>query len=830
MDPYRLPVYQQRDKILSALADNQVIVVESPTGSGKTTQIPLILHEAGYTAKGMVGVTQPRRIAAVSVSGFIARQIGTTIPRTIGYTMRFEDRTDETTVIKIMTDGILLQELKGDRDLSRYSVLMVDEAHERSLNIDFILGMLKDILARRPEFRVIVSSATINVEVFSEYFDGCPVVTIDAPLYPVQLVHEPPDAEGDWESLQDKIVEIVSRVMKKGLPGDVLVFLPGELAIKNCMQALLEMDSAGELAVLPLYARLSHEDQGRVFLPVAGKRKVIIATNIAETSVTIDGVVTVIDSGLAKINFYSPKTFTESLVEVPVSKASCNQRKGRAGRTAPGVCYRLYSRTDYEARPMYTTEEIMRTDLSEVVLRMAELGIRDFESFDFLTSPGPEGIRAAVDTLRLLDALDAERSLTETGALMCRFPILPKHARMVVEAIRAYPTVIDEVLIAATFLSVNSPFLLPAGEEMEARRAHHSFRDPLGDFLSYLQMYEAFARTGNKARFCERSYLDLRTMNEILNVKGQLEEIVSAMGVPIGRGGPYDDYLCAVSRGLIQFVCERTGKGVYRSLTADKVQIHPGSLMFRETPAYIVAGEIVHTTRMYARSVSPLRKDLLGRISPVLHKAFVRGVPLRPAKEKPREPSNVVTIGGESFPVRTLKGNRKVAVLDWDRLKPVLRAAAAAPQPSWKGLRGTVTWKKSKGASGAAWEMFDGMKLPAILSMAAFIDPEQGIWENWPAGRTFHFASKGQELAGLLDNLLRLCPAKRGSRRLGFATLHTDGKGTYWFKSEKSLLTARLESLASLECMVDEPGDVLDAAQRETAARLYHDLSELLEA
>ncbi len=336
MDPYRLPVYQQRDKILSALADNQVIVVESPTGSGKTTQIPLILHEAGYTAKGTVGVTQPRRIAAVSVSDFIARQIGTTIPRTVGYTMRFEDRTDESTVIKIMTDGILLQELKGDRDLSRYGVLMIDEAHERSLNIDFILGMLKDILARRPDFRVIVSSATINVEVFSEYFDGCPVVTIDAPLFPVQLVHEPPEAEGDWESLQRKIVEIVSRVMKQGKPGDVLVFLPGELAIKNCMQALLEMDTAGDLAVLPLYARLSHEDQGRVFLPVAGKRKVIIATNIAETSVTIDGVVTVIDSGLAKINYYSPKTFTESLVEVPVSKASCNQRKGRAGRTAPG--------------------------------------------------------------------------------------------------------------------------------------------------------------------------------------------------------------------------------------------------------------------------------------------------------------------------------------------------------------------------------------------------------------------------------------------------------------------------------------------------------------
>ncbi len=311
-------------------------------------------------------------------------------------------------------------------------------------------------------------------------------------------------------------------------------------------------------------------------------------------------------------------------------------------------------------------------------------------------------------------------------------------------------------------------------------------------------------------------------MNEILNVKGQLEEIVSSLGVPIGRGGPYDDYLCAVSRGLIQFVCERTGRGIYRSLTADRIQIHPGSLMFREEPPYIVAGEIVHTSRMYARSVSPLRKDMLARISPLLYRAFVRGAPVRPAREKAREPGNLVTIGGETFPVRTLKGNRRVVVLDWEKLKPVLRAVPPQPPAAWKGLRGTVSWKK--------WEMLDGMKLGAILSMAAFIDPERGIWEKWPAGRTFPFSTKAAELCSQLDRLLTLCPARKGSRRLGFLALHTDGKGTYWFKSEKSLLTARLESLASLECMVDEPGEVLDAAQKETVARLYHDLSELLEA
>jgi ATP-dependent helicase HrpA len=351
MEARSLPVYLQRDRILKALETHQVVVVESPTGSGKTTQIPLILHEAGFTRRGIVGVTQPRRIAAVSVSKYIARQIGSAIPGTVGYKMRFEDKTDPSTVIKIMTDGILLQEMKGGRDLSPYSVIIVDEAHERSLNIDFILGLLKGVLARRSDFRVVVSSATINVEVFSAYFDGCPIVSIDAPMYPVELAWEPPEAEGDLASLVDKVAEIVFRVEKKGGPGDVLVFLQGELAIKESLQRLADGDPDERLQLLPLYARLSAEEQQRVFKEFPGRRKVIVATNIAETSVTIDGVTHVVDSGLAKLNHYSPKTFTESLVEVPVSKASCAQRRGPPGparatastprpTTTPGRCTR----------------------------------------------------------------------------------------------------------------------------------------------------------------------------------------------------------------------------------------------------------------------------------------------------------------------------------------------------------------------------------------------------------------------------------------------------------------------------------------------------------
>jgi RNA helicase HrpA len=821
MNPYRLPVYEQREKILAALARHQVIVVESPTGSGKTTQIPLILHEAGYTRNGIVGVTQPRRIAAVSVSQFIARQIKTEIPRIVGYTMRFEDKTDEETVIKIMTDGILLQELKSDRLLSRYSVLMVDEAHERSLNIDFILGMLKGILAARPEFRVIVSSATINVEVFSEYFNSCPIVSIDAPMYPIELVYAPPAIEGDTESLQARILDIVVGIMKKKQQGDILIFLPGELAIKDCIKMLADMDREEELALLPLYGRLSHEDQGRVFDDFPGKRKVIVATNIAETSITIDGVVHVIDTGLGKVNFYSPRTFTESLIEVPVAKASCNQRRGRAGRTAPGVCYRLYTKKDLEARPMYTMEEILRTDLSEVVLRMAELGIQDFESFDFLSPPGQDGIRSAVETLKLLDALDETRRLTETGRMMCTFPILPKHARMIVEAIRAYPSVISEVIIAATFLSVNSPFLLPAGEELEARRAHHTFHDPLGDFVSYQRIFEAFMRSGNRARFCDSHYLDNRTMNEIANIKGQLEEIVSTVGVPIGSGGAWDDFLCAVSRGLIQFVCERTGKGIYRSLTADRIQIHPGSLMFRENPPYIVAGEIVRTSRMYARSVSPLKKQMLARISPLLHNAFAKGVAAAEAREKPRDFTNQFKIGSQTFPVRIIKGGRKLVTLDWQKLRPLLKEISPASLPSYKNLRGTIVWEGK--------EILAGMKLGVVLSLAPYIHTEEGVWEKWPQGRSFSFAANGGEICQHLPRLLCLCPLSNQARSIGFLTLYTDWKGSYWFKSEKSLLTARTESLASLERLADEPGDLLSPQDKETIARLYHLISDMLE-
>jgi hypothetical protein len=314
-------------------------------------------------------------------------------------------------------------------------------------------------------------------------------------------------------------------------------------------------------------------------------------------------------------------------------------------------------------------------------------------------------------------------------------------------------------------------------------------------------------------------------MNEIANIREQLEEIVSSLGVPIGSGGSWDDYLCAIARGLIQFVCERTGKGVYRSLTADRIQIHPGSLMFRETPPYIVAGEIVRTSRMYARSVSPLRKQLLSRISPVLQRAFGGGAAAlgqrEAAREKSRELTNQIKIGPQTFSIRTIKGGRKMVVLEWEKLRPVLQEISPASLPGYKNLRGTIVWNDQ--------EIFSGMKLGTVLSLAPYLHTDEGVWEKWPLGQTFTFATGGKELCEHLPRLLCLCPLQKKSRRLGFLTMYTDWKGNYWFKSEKSLLTARTETLASLESLADEPSETLSTEDRETASRIYHLISEMLE-
>jgi ATP-dependent helicase HrpA len=829
LNPKELPVYKERNKILSALEDNQVIVVESPTGSGMTTQIPIILHEAGYTNRGIIGITQPRRIATLSVCDYIAKQLGSTVPGEVGYKMRFEDQTVQETRMKILTDGTLLQEMKTDPHLSRYSVLMIDEAHERSLNIDFILGLLKELVLERKDLKVIISSATLNTEVFSRYFYNCPIVSIDTPVFPVQIVYDALAVDNNEEVLYDKITNIVERLLSEKRKGDILIFLSGEKHIKETVNRLSLSSVKRKLYLIPLYGRLSKEEQHRVFDKTPfGKTKVVVSTNIAETSLTIDGITMVIDSGLFKMNLYNPLTFTSSLVERGISKASGNQRKGRAGRTQPGSCYRLYSKESFDAKEAFTLEEIYRTDLAEVVLRMAELGIEDFYSFDFISSPGKKGIQGAVETLQQLEALDKNNHVTSIGKMMLRFPLAPRHSRMIVEGINRYPDVLGEVLIATSFLSTNNPFLFPQGEEMEARKAQHHFRDELGDFLSYVKVFDSFVRSEDKKKFCERYYLDEKIMNELVNINDQLSQIVSEIGVPISRGGPTEDFLCACARGLIQFVCVKSARGLYRSLTADKIIIHPGSVMFRENPPYLMAGEIMKTSRMYARSVSPLKKEWINRVDKSLLNElnnFTKKTPKREETLRKDAKANSFIINQTSFPytvIQKRKGRKKtIALLEWNKLWKAVKNLNKRDIPNFAEARGILVLN--------GVEVISNGRINTLIKVVQTINPKKDIISGIPE-KNYHLENPAhiKGLTEQLNDLLKLVTSgKRKKRGMAFLSLQTDYVGHYWFKAAHSFNQALSESFASLEKMADEAPEDLPEEQWGNINRAYRKLDKL---
>ena len=861
LDYKSLPVYEQKQRILDTLKTNQVIIVQSPTGSGKTTQIPVILHEAGYSDNGIIAVTQPRRIAALSVSEFISKQLGTSYPGLVGYKMRFEDKTDLTTRIKIMTDGILLQEMKLDPMMKKYSVIMVDEAHERSLNIDFVLGLLKRILKIRPDLKIIVSSATMNAEKFSTYFDGCPIVTIDTITYPVTVIYDPPTIPASTntltaeEALLSKISNTIDRILYNRTEGDILIFLPGEKAIKDCINKLYRTPYSRKIQIIPLYGRLPKEEQEKVFDPAPfGRKKVIISTNIAETSVTIDGITSVIDSGLAKLNFYSPRTYTSSLIETPVSKASCNQRRGRAGRTQPGTCYRLYPRKDYDTRESYTIEEIFRTDLSEVVLRMAELGITDFETFDFISQPPKEAIRGAVETLRMLKAINPDNTLSSIGNLMVLFPLPPRVSRIIVESILKYPEVMEEVLIAAAFLSTHSPFVLPQGEEMDARRAHHTFRDIQGDFVSYVKLYRIYQQQKSREQFCKKNYLDEKVMAEIENIVLQLSDIVSAQQIPITGGGPMDDYLCCIASGMIQFVCVREGRENFRTLTADHISIHPGSNMFRTDPMYIVAGEIVRTSRMFAMSVSPLTKGMLAKIDPSLEKELNI---LKKSKEKSRslssgfeyeakgsfkeeyekadikkskekdKPTNEIKIGSSVFSVKKVKGKQLVIL----PLSQLLVCAKENDFSSDNELHLKLSTLKGKVTVKNGFEMLNGEKLELIFKIANILNliPIEEKKFDRKLNININEEQGIDKLCKAMEYALNVAVAKSKSKEMGFIAAFTDNNGNYWFKVSRGFSTALSETLSTLETLIDEAKAVFSDEQKNRLNEIYRKLNNFYE-
>ncbi|MEL3908739.1 MAG: ATP-dependent RNA helicase [Treponemataceae bacterium] len=857
MNYKKLPVYAEKQKILDCLKENQVVVVESPTGSGKTTQLPVILHEAGYSERGMIGVTQPRRIAALSVSEFIAKQLNTEISGLVGYKMRFADKTSPETKIKIMTDGILLQELKLDPWLSKYSVIMVDEAHERSLNIDFVLGLLKRILKSRSDFKVIVSSATINTEMFSLYFDECPIVKIDAENYPVTLIFDPPEVKASTESataesaMLEKIASIMSRIVLENRNGAVLIFLPGERVIKNCVERLASDPVIGrKLFILPLYGRLSKEEQERVFdKPPFGKRKVVIATNIAETSITINDIVTVIDSGLAKLNHHNPFTFTSSLIETDVSKASCNQRRGRAGRTQAGVCYRLYSKKDFEAREMYTTEEIYRTDLSEVVLRMSELGIYDFEDFYFLSPPGKKDIIGAIDTLNLLSALNSDRSLSNIGKLMCAFPLSPRQSRMIVEAILHFPRSIEEVIIAASFLSARSPFIFPEGYELEATQAHKRFYDEYGDFVSFLHIFRKHKSAENKIDFCKRNYLDERIMAEITNIKEQLELIVGDLGIPILGGGSREEYLHCVSAGMIQFLCAKERRDSYRSLTAEKIFIHPGSCVYKRTPEFIVAGEIIRTSRMYAMSVSPLPKSLVEKLAPALLKIVTkrgRGKLSESDKKTKREKyakerktrdnkktlktqsANLIKIFDKTYEIEKISGKKYLVLSAKDMMSIISKTRKNKHNIDYaleqaKGLRVKVLTNDMR-------EFLVGEKLSEALTVMEVFNTSVIPNNEIKLQKNFNLldSSDLHALVAELPKLFRTANSKRRSKELGFVTLCSDSESICWFKIMRKFKNALHEAFHSIQ-LIATKSDGLSQNETKVVKALYTSMSRFVQ-
>lgn len=813
-----LPVYQHRQEILDGLAKNQVIIVESPTGSGKTTQIPLILHEAGYADHLQVGITQPRRIATLSVSDFIRRQVGKD-DGFVGYKMRFEDTTTSNTRIKVMTDGILLMELKADPLLRSYSVILVDEAHERSLNIDFILGLLKEVMVQRPDFKVIISSATINTKVFSEFFDNAPVVSIDARIYPVQVIYKPLERE----TLDYQIQAITSIVMTeaKRHSGDILVFMSGEFDITTTVNALYMADPDGLLELYPLFGRLSKEEQESVFNETGkGKTKVVVATNIAETSVTIDGISTVIDSGIAKINFYNQKDFTSSLVPLPTSRSSCEQRKGRAGRTQAGVCYRLYSEEDYQSRLAYGMEEILRTDLSEVVLRMSDLSIYDYEHFPFITRPKHSAIASAEDTLRFIGAIDEYRRLTSVGSLMCRFPLLPRHSRVIVEAMMNHPDVLEEVLVAVSFLSTKTPFLLIPGEEELSRAAHKRFStSEYGDFVSYLNIYRQYAANSGKEakqKFCKRNYLDFQGMQEIVHVNEQLGEICSDIGFPLSSGGTVREYLCCIASGLLQYVCIKAKGNMYKSLTADQVFIHPGSAYFKTLPQFIIAGEIVQTSRLYARSVSPLEKAWLDDISKELYprlSALAKGekpakiVEIEEKKGRSEEKGkSTITIYKRTYPTLVMgkKKQKLIAVIPLEDLPYLVQANEKAPKRP-KNFPCSLLHQ--------GFYIHYGDKFFSILELQGKLKPEQGILDNPPSG--VYTLENAETLVDNLMWLLAFTKSKKERKQLHFTALEESGNGNYRFTAVEDCFDALDTSLFTLLQL----SDALEGSGRKNLAK-----------
>lgn len=798
-----LPIYQHESELLAAVRDHSVVIVDGPTGCGKTTQLPRILLR-GIDLNGAIGVTQPRRIAAVSVARRIAAEEGVTLGEQVGYAIRFEDVTCPATQLKVMTDGILLQEARNDPDFSRYSVIMVDEAHERSLNIDLCLGLLFQALERRADLKVIVSSATMRPETFQEFFETLgrrvAAVSIKSRVFSIETTYQPL-RRTRWADIAQAVADEVIHIHSEHEPGHVLVFLSGEGMIHQTRNEIEALHSGPDLLVLPLYGRLTREEQERVFDEYRGRRKCVLATNIAETSITIPDVRYVIDTGLAKVPRYHETTGLMSLQEEMISRASAEQRAGRAGRTAPGVVVRLYDKKHLLAQPEFTEEEIRRLDLSEVVLRLIDLGVHQVERFRFPAPPSKRSLRRALGRLRMMGAIDKERALTQTGRRMVPYPLSPSLARMVVEASHRFPDVTEEVLIVGAFLSVRAPFLFPPGEEAEARRIQRNQSHPLGDALTAVKTLQAYRRAKDKARFCLNEYLDPQVMAFIEKSVGQLREIAESMGVQVGSGGEPELVTRCLATGFPELVLIRRGNH-YQTVDGTKVMLHPSSGLFHTGHQLLIAPDIVITARAYARHASVLRSEWLHEINPEAAECWFSGR-RRPKRQPPKTGKPVVPksldVGGVKLPVR----RRKHPLID----VPLKEVAKLRSMSSFDLENDSARWQSRIVTDQGCFSK--GTPLRRLLALLPILPlPVEGqvIEMNPLEGALLSIEHNWESISGLFSQLMQPMRPQSG-KWLGWLAFVSNGMGEYWVEVMPEYQSALQTTLVSLEALRDEVSD-----------------------
>jgi ATP-dependent helicase HrpA len=609
--PEELPVSEHRAEIAAAIGKHPVVIVAGETGSGKTTQLPKICLELGRGMAGLIGHTQPRRIAARSVASRIAKELGGKVGELVGFKVRFSDQTKPESSIKLMTDGILLAEIQSDPELLAYDTIIIDEAHERSLNIDFLLGYLKRLLPRRPDLKLIITSATINTEAFSRFFDDAPVIEVSGRSYPVEIVYQPlaGDEDDQDRDLPEAIAAAVEELDRIDPVGDTLVFLPGEREIREAAEAL-HHHSLPHTEVIPLFSRLSPSEQDKVFQSHTGRR-IVLATNVAETSLTVPGIRFVVDSGLARISRYSARSKVQRLPIEPISQASANQRAGRCGRIGPGTCVRLYAEEHFAARPLQTDPEILRTNLASVILQMESLGLGDVAAFPFMDAPESRSISDGYRLLGELEAVDEKRRLTPIGKKLARMPLDPRMARMLIAADKR--RALHEVLIIVAGQSVQDPRLRPADARAKADQKHRIFQDESSDFLSWLKLWnwyhdEARHLTRSKLRkLCHDNFLSYVRLREWHDLHGQLLGIVRELKMtPNRKPAKADEIHQALLAGLLSQVGMQSEEKQYLGARGLKFAIFPGSALHRKQPKWLMAAELTETSRLFARSVAAI--------------------------------------------------------------------------------------------------------------------------------------------------------------------------------------------------------------------------------